>query len=101
MNEAYPKLNKTNIRADKEGILSGVDKVIDYLESNAIPVSGEMIDQIATIATNNDAELGKLIGEAFREVGETGVVMMEPSSLGETAVEILEGVEYEDRKSVV
>jgi len=95
LNEAYPKLNKTNIRAVKEGILSGVDKVIDYLESNAIPVSGEMIDQIATIATNNDAELGKLIGDAFREVGETGVVMMEASALGETEVEILEGVEYD------
>ena len=53
-----------------------------------------MIDQIATISTNNDAELGSLIGDAFREVGETGVVIMEPSSLGETEVEIVEGVEY-------
>ena len=54
-----------------------------------------MIDQIATISTNNDKELGKLIGNAFRAVGETGVVIMEPSTLGETEVEIVEGVEYD------
>ena len=53
-----------------------------------------MIDQIATISTNNDAELGKLIGDAFRAVDETGVVMMETSSDGTTAVEIVDGVQY-------
>ena len=95
LNEAYPILDKTNIREIKEGILSGVDKVVSYLEKTSIPVSGEMIDQIASISTNNDPELGTLIGDAFRAVGETGVVMMEPSSLGETKVEILEGVEYD------
>ena len=35
-----------------------------------------MIDHIATISTNNDSELGKLIGDAFREVGETGIVTL-------------------------
>ena len=53
-----------------------------------------MIDQIATISTNNDKELGGLIADAFRAVGQTGVVIMEPSSLGETKVEVVEGVEY-------
>ena len=95
LNEAYKLLDKTNTRLLKEGILSGVDKVVQYLEKVSVPVSGEMIDQIATIATNNDPELGKLIGDAFREVGETGVVMMEPSNLGETGIEIVEGVEYD------
>ena len=95
LNESYSKLDKTNSREIKEGILSGVDKVISYLEKNSIPVSGDMIDQIASISTNNDPELGTLIGDAFRAVGETGVVMMEPSSLGETKIEILEGVEYD------
>jgi chaperonin GroEL len=94
LEEAYKALNKTNTREIKEGILSGVKKVVNYLEKVAVPVSGNMIDQIATISTNNDKELGKLIGNAFREVGETGVVIMEPSSLGETEVEIVEGVEY-------
>ena len=54
-----------------------------------------MIDDIATISTNNDKELGKLIADAFRAVGETGIVTMEPSEGGTTEVEIVEGVEYE------
>ena len=95
LEEAYKKVDKSNVREIKEGIRSGVKKVIKYLEDNTVPVSGEMIDQIATISTNNDKELGKLIGNAFRAVGETGVVIMEPSTLGETEVEIVEGVEYD------
>ena len=43
-----------------------------------------MIDQIATISTNNEPALGKLIADAFRAVDNTGVVMMETSSDGKT-----------------
>ena len=35
-----------------------------------------MIDQVATISTNNDPVLGKIIADAFRSVGETGVVIL-------------------------
>ena len=86
---------KINSRELKEGIESGVKKVIKYLEKIAIPVKGSMIDQIATISTNNEPKLGKIIGDAFRSVGETGVVMMEHSSLPETQVELVDGIQYE------
>jgi len=85
---------KTSDRDLKKGINSGVDKVIKFLKDKSISVKDNMIDQIATISTNNDKELGKLIGHAFREVGETGVVIMEPAEGGITEVEIVEGVEY-------
>ena len=86
---------KSSDRKVRDGISSGVDKVIDYLKSISIPVKGKMIDDIATISTNNDKELGKLIADAFRSVGQTVVVTMEPSEGGLTEVEIVEGVEYE------
>ncbi len=86
---------KSSDRKVRDGISSGVDKVIDYLKSISIPVKGKMIDDIATISTNNDKELGRLIADAFRSVGQTGVVTMEPSEGGLTEVEIVEGVEYE------
>ncbi len=54
-----------------------------------------MIDQIASISTNNDPELWKIIGDAFRAVGQTGVVMMEHSSMPETDVELVDGVQYD------
>ena len=44
---------------------------------------------------DSDKELGKVIGEAFRLVDETGVVMMETNEQPETVVELIEGVQYD------
>jgi len=93
LKEAYKVLNNTNTREIKEGILNGVDKIINYITDTSVPVD-DRIEQIATISTNNDSELGNLIADAFNAVGKTDVVIMEPSSAGETKVEIVEGVEY-------
>ena len=82
-------------REMKKGIDSGVDKVIKYLNKKSKKVTGKKIDQVATISANNDKELGKVIGEAFRLVDETGVVMMETNEQPETVVELIEGVQYD------
>jgi len=94
LKEAYKKLDKTNVRDIKNGILSGVDKVIKYITEKSVPIK-DKIQQIATISTNNDTELGNLIYEAFTAVENTGVVIMEPSSAGGTKVDIVEGIEYD------
>ena len=82
-------------RAMKQGIDSGVEKVIKYLNKKSRKVTGKKIDQVATISANNDKQLGKVIGEAFRLVDETGVVMMETNEQPETIVELIEGVQYD------
>jgi chaperonin GroEL len=82
-------------RLMKEGIDSGVKKVLDYLNKNSKKVTGKKIDQVATISANNDIELGKVIGQAFKLVDETGVVMMETNEQPETVVELIEGVQYD------
>ena len=46
----------------KEGIDSGVDKVIKYLNKKSKKVTGKKIDQVATISANND----KTLGQAYR-----------------------------------
>ena len=84
-----------NPRGIKKGIDSGVNKVIKYLNKKSKKVTGKKIDQVATISANNDKELGKVIGEAFRLVDETGVVMMETNEQPETVVELIEGVQYD------
>jgi chaperonin GroEL len=86
-------IENPNARKIKEGINKAADKVIEYLEKHSIVVEGDMLDQIATISTNNDAELGKIVGDAFRSVGNTGIVMMETSSDPECSLEIVEGVQ--------
>ena len=82
-------------RTMKQGIESGVKNVIKYLDKKSRKVTGKKIDQVATISANNDKELGKVIGEAFRLVDETGVVMMETNEQPETIVELIEGVQYD------
>jgi chaperonin GroEL len=82
-----------NARKIKEGINKAVENVIEYLEKMSITVDDDMLDQIATISTNNDPELGKLVGDAFRSVGNTGIVMMETSADPECSLQIVEGVQ--------
>jgi len=84
-----------NAREMKEGIDKGVENVVKYLNKRSKKVKGKKIDQVATISANNDKELGKVIGEAFRLVDETGIVMMETNDQPETVVELIEGVQYD------
>jgi len=95
LQEAYKVSDKKNSRELKDGINNATNKVVDYLESISVKVKNTMIDQIATISTNNDPELGKIIANAFRAVDNTGVVMMETSANGETIVEVVDGVQYD------
>lgn len=79
----------------KEGIENAVKQVIDYLESIKIPVSGDMIDHVASISANNDKALGKTIADAFRAAGDNGVVMMESSDSNVTEIELIDGIQYD------
>jgi|TARA_Y100000033_G_scaffold12987_1_gene11999 chaperonin GroEL len=92
LKNSYKK--NVNTRELKEGINSGVNKVISYLEKNSTPVVGEMIDQVATISANNDKQIGNIIADAFRAVDNTGVVMMEINDQPETFCEVVDGVQY-------
>jgi len=92
LKEAY-KTNNADIRSIKSEILNGVDKVVKNLNKQSVPVK-DKIDDIAIISTNNDKSLGEVIAKAFKQVGDTGLVVMEPSTLGDTKVDVVEGVEY-------
>ena len=95
LDEADKHSELDTLRDLKEGIDSGVKKVLAYLEKKSKKVKGKKIDQVATISSNNDKELGKVIGEAFRLVDETGIVMMETNEQPDTIVELIEGVQYD------
>ncbi len=95
LDEASKHIELDTLRSIKEGIDSAVVNVIKYLEKKTKNVKGKKIDQVASISANNDTELGKVIGEAFRMVNETGVVIMETNEDPETTVELIEGVQYD------
>ena len=84
-----------SVRSIKEGIDTGVSNVIKYLDKKSKKVSGNKINQVATISANNDKQLGDVIGQAFKMVDETGIVMMEVNEHPETEVELIEGVQYD------
>ncbi len=83
------------IRQIKEGIKSGLNKVNDYLNEVSVKIEGDMLESVSSISCNNDAELGKIIAEAYTKVGKDGVVLMEESPTEETYVEVVDGVQVD------
>ena len=85
----------STVRKIKEGINSALKKVNKYLDSIKIDVEGDMLNHVSAISCNNDAELGKIIAEAYTKVGKNGVVLMEESQTDETYVDLVDGVQIE------
>jgi chaperonin GroEL len=83
------------IRSIKEGVVSGLKKVNDYLDTIKIEVKDDMLDNIAGISCNNDSKLGAIIADAYKKVGNDGVVLMEESETNDTYVELVDGVQLE------
>ena len=79
------------LRNIKNDINKAYEKTVEYLDKVSIPVEGDMIDQVATISSNNDTELGLIIGEAFKKVGKNGTVFMNSEGADETSVEVVSG----------
>ena len=95
LTHVYSSMDVATIRELKQGLQSGVDKVLDYLESIKIDVSDDMLSHVAAISCNNDKELGGIIAEAYTAVGKDGVVLMESSNTEETVVETIDGVQFD------
>ena len=56
-----------------------------HLDSASIPLRLKCLDStLQYISCNNDQNLGKMIGEAYEQVGKDGVVLMEESDTNET-----------------
>tara|TARA_R110002167_G_scaffold45968_1_gene137654 strand:+ start:1885 stop:3453 length:1569 start_codon:yes stop_codon:yes gene_type:complete len=89
------KYAEESIREIKAGISSGLEKVIEHLESRAIEVKGDMLNSVSIISCNNDHSLGGVIAEAYKEVGKTGVVLMEESETEDTHVELVDGAQID------
>ncbi|MFP4402210.1 MAG: chaperonin GroEL [Candidatus Nanoarchaeia archaeon] len=79
----------------KRGIEKATQKVIRELQNNVIQITNkEQIASVATISSNNDEEIGKLIAEAMEKVGNDGVISVEEASAMETSVDVKSGMEF-------
>tara|TARA_X000001382_G_scaffold112073_2_gene89154 strand:+ start:222 stop:1811 length:1590 start_codon:yes stop_codon:yes gene_type:complete len=69
--------------------------ILNFIDDHKkIVQTPEELKHIATIASNNDPELGELISEAFEEVGINGIVNIEPSKNNLTYLEVKEGSQF-------
>ena len=84
-----------SIREIKDGVNQCLTEVMEYLDSNAIEVEGDMLGAVAAISCNNDKELGAIIAEAYEEVGKHGVVLMEESDSEDTYVDVVDGAQID------
>jgi len=84
-----------NPMALKRGIDKAVERATREIKKMAKPVSGEMIAQVGTISANGDHTIGELIAEAMTTVGKDGVITVEESKTMETALEVVEGMQFD------
>jgi|10_taG_2_1085330.scaffolds.fasta_scaffold02843_7 chaperonin GroEL len=80
----------------KRGMDKTVAQIVKNLKGFSKDVKGnEEIKQVATISANNDSEIGKIIAAAMEEVGKEGVITVEESKTANTALEIVEGMQFD------
>ena len=80
----------------KHGIEKSVDALVKELTRMSIKMSGKKeIAQIASIAANNDAEIGNQIADAMEKVGKDGVITVEEGKSLTTTVDLVEGMQFD------
>ena len=84
-----------NPMALKRGIDKAVAKAVDEIGSLSKPVRGEAIAQVGTVSANGDATIGTIISEAMAKVGKDGVITVEEAKTIETALEVVEGMQFD------
>jgi chaperonin GroEL len=84
-----------NPMALKRGIDKAVERATREIKKMSKPVTGEMIAQVGTISANGDHSIGELIAEAMQKVGKDGVITVEESKTMETALEFVEGMQFD------
>ena len=80
----------------KRGVDLAVTKVVEELKAQAKKVTtNEEIAQVGTISANGDAEVGRIISEAMRKVGNEGVITVEEAKSLETELDVVEGMQFD------
>jgi chaperonin GroEL len=80
----------------KRGIDLAISTVVDELKTKAKKVtSNDEIAQVGTISANGDHEVGRIIAEAMKKVGNEGVITVEEAKSLETELEVVEGMQFD------
>ncbi|QDV59424.1 chaperonin GroEL [Rosistilla oblonga] len=80
----------------KRGIEQAVVDITEQLKKMAIKVkSKEDMANVATVASNNDREIGSLLADAMEKVGKDGVITVDEGKSLHTEQEWVEGMQFD------
>jgi len=80
----------------KRGIDLAVNAVVQELKNKSKKVtSSDEIAQVGTISANGDQDVGKMIAEAMKKVGNEGVITVEEAKSLESELEVVEGMQFD------
>ena len=80
----------------KRGLDRAATRAIAALHTMSRPVETRKEKaQVATISAHNDAAIGELVADAMEKVGKEGVITVEESKTTETALEVVEGMQFD------
>src|ERR1700736_1636850 len=80
----------------KRGIEKAVEDIVERLKKASIEVKKkEQLQSVASVASNNDEEIGRIIAEAMEKVGKDGVITVEEGKTLETGHEFVEGMQFD------
>ena len=80
----------------KAGIEKAVADITAKLKEMSIPVKGKKeMAQVASIAANNDFEIGELLAEAMDKVGKDDVITVDEGKSLKTEIEFVEGMQFD------
>jgi chaperonin GroEL len=80
----------------KRGLDRGLIAAVKALKGLSRPVASRKEKaQIATISAHNDPATGELVADAYEKVGPEGVITVEESKTTESALEVVEGMQFD------
>jgi chaperonin GroEL len=80
----------------KRGIDLAVEAVVADIKKRSKKVStNDEIAQVGTISANGDTEIGRMLAEAMKKVGNEGVITVEEAKSLETELDVVEGMQFD------
>ena len=80
----------------KRGIDQAVSVSVDALQKMSKPCTDQnAIEQVGTISTNSDKDIGSIIAEAMDKVGKEGVITVEEGQSLDNELDVVEGMQFD------